>query len=162
MLTPPPSYPKNGSFYHVHIKSKLLKIYTFCFNIPQDPSRVLCGRDARLLLRKCDLNTANDGASAKASPFHALTVLGKNDCPYWLVVWPICLNFMLCLLLEPLYASTRTPSKGTCAKPLIIVSQYSTGPQHNMGCKYKFDIDRITAYLRNQYTLQIVIKPYSN
>ena len=55
---------------------------------------------------KFDLNTANDGASAKASPFHALIVLGKNDCPYWLVVWPICLNFMLCFLLVPLYAST--------------------------------------------------------
>ena len=31
-------------------------------------------------------NTANDGASAKASPFHALIVLGKNDCPYWLII----------------------------------------------------------------------------
>ena len=47
------------------------------------------------MLRKFDLNTDNDGASAKASPFHALIVLGKNDCPYWLVVWPICLNFMV-------------------------------------------------------------------
>ena len=75
----------------------------------------------------------------KASPFHALIVL-KNDCPYWIVVWIICLNFMLCFLLVPLYASTRTHSKGTCAKPLIIVSQYSTGPQHNMGCKYMFDV----------------------
>ena len=36
-----------------------------------------------------------------------------------LVVWPIYLNFMLCFLLIPLYASTRTHSKGTCAKPLI-------------------------------------------
>ena len=26
---------------------------------------------------------------------------------------------MLCFLLVPFYASTRTPSKGTCAKPLI-------------------------------------------
>ena len=74
-----------------------------------------------LILNKFDLNTANDGASAKASPFHALIVLGKNDCPYWLVVWPICLNVMLCFLLAPLYASTRTTSKGTCAKPLIIL-----------------------------------------
>ena len=41
---------------------------------------------------KFNLNTANDEASAKASPFHALIVLGKNDCPYWLVVWPICLK----------------------------------------------------------------------
>ena len=45
---------------------------------------------------------------------YALIVLGINDCPYWLVVWPICLNFILCFLLVPLYASTRTPSKGTC------------------------------------------------
>ena len=57
---------------------------------------------------------------AKASPFHALIVLGKNDCLYWLVVWSICINFMLCFLLVPLYASTRTPSKGTitiCINP---------------------------------------------
>ena len=47
---------------------------------------------------------------------------------------------MLCFLLVPLYASTRTSSKGTCAKPLIIVSQYSTGPQHNMGCKYMLHV----------------------
>ena len=47
---------------------------------------------------------------------------------------------MLCFLLVPLYASTRTPSKGTCAKPLIIVSQYSTGPKHNIGCKYMLDV----------------------
>ena len=32
------------------------------------------------MLRKFDLNTANDGDSAKASPFHALIVLGKNYC----------------------------------------------------------------------------------
>ena len=47
---------------------------------------------------------------------------------------------MLCFLLVPLYAWTRTPSKGTCAKPLIIVSQYSTGPQHTNGCKYMLDV----------------------
>ena len=38
----------------------------------------------------------------------------ENDCPYWLVVWPICLNFILCFLLLPIYTSIRTPSKGTC------------------------------------------------
>ena len=30
------------------------------------------------MLRKCDLNSANDGASAKASPFHALIVFKKR------------------------------------------------------------------------------------
>ena len=30
---PPPSYPKNGSFYRVHIRSKLLKIYTACVRL---------------------------------------------------------------------------------------------------------------------------------
>ena len=35
---------------------------------------------------KFDLNTANDGATAKASPFHALIVLGKNNCPYILAI----------------------------------------------------------------------------
>ena len=33
------------------------------------------------------LNTANDGASGKASPFHALIVLGGNDGPYWRLDW---------------------------------------------------------------------------
>ena len=49
----------------------------------------------------------------------------------------ILITTNLCI---PLYASTRTPSKGTCAKPLIIGSQYSTGPQHNMECKYMLDV----------------------
>ena len=33
MLTHPPSYPKNESFYHEHIKSKLLKIYKACVRL---------------------------------------------------------------------------------------------------------------------------------
>ena len=114
-----------------------------------------------LIVKKCDLNTANDGALAKPSPFHALIVLEKNDCLYWLVVWTICLNFMLSFLLVPLYASTRTPLKGTCAKPLIILSQYSTGPQHNMGCKYKFECDLFVSFYWYIYTLgcrQLVVE----
>ena len=71
--------------------------------------------------KEFDLNTANDGTSAKTSPFHALIGLKKNDCPYWLVVSQFCLNFILCFLQVLLYASIRTPSKGTCAKPLIIL-----------------------------------------
>ena len=47
-----------------------------------------------------------------------------KKCPYWLVVWPICRNFMLCFLLVP----------------LLIASQYSTGPHHNMRCKYMLDV----------------------
>ena len=54
------------------------KYFPFCFDIPQDFSRVLCGRDTCTLYRKVDLNTVNDRASAKASPFHALIVLGKT------------------------------------------------------------------------------------
>ena len=34
----------------------------------------------------------------------------KNNCPYMLFVWLICLNLILCFLLLPLYASTRTLS----------------------------------------------------
>ena len=45
-----------------------------CFYIPQDPSRVLCGRDAPYLLRKFDLNSANDGASALKRYFPASLV----------------------------------------------------------------------------------------
>ena len=36
------------------------------------------GMHAKFKLNKFDQNTANDGASAKASPFHALIVLGKK------------------------------------------------------------------------------------
>ena len=42
------------------------------FQYSADPS--IMRKDARQLLRKCDLNTAIDGASAKASLFHALIV----------------------------------------------------------------------------------------
>ena len=35
-----------------------------------------------LIVKKLNQNTANDGASAKASQFHALIVFEKNDCPY--------------------------------------------------------------------------------
>ena len=52
----------------------------FCFNIMQDHSRILCGRDACSFKRKFDPNTA------KLSPFPALIVVGKNYCPYCLVV----------------------------------------------------------------------------
>ena len=70
-----------------------------------------------ILIKKLIQKAANDGASAKASPFHAQIVLGENDCPYWLVVGPISLNFILCFLLVLLYASIRTLSNGTYAKP---------------------------------------------
>ena len=43
---------------------------------------------------------------------------------------------------------------GTCAKPLIIVSQYSTGPQHNMGCKYKFECALFVSFYWYIYTLR--------
>ena len=43
---------------------------------------ILCGRYERQFLIKFNINTANDGASAKASPFHELIVVGKNDCPF--------------------------------------------------------------------------------
>ena len=46
--------------------------------------------------------SVNGFQHTKASPFHALIDLGENDCPYWLVVWPICQNFMLCFLLVPI------------------------------------------------------------
>ena len=49
-------------------------------------SRVLCGRDIRKFVSKFDINTANDGALAKLNLFHAIIVIGENDCPYWLVV----------------------------------------------------------------------------
>ena len=36
-------------------------------------------RKGCMLIEKIDLNTGNDGASAKASPLHALIVLGKKQ-----------------------------------------------------------------------------------
>ena len=58
----------------------------FCFYIPQDPSRVFAEGMHANFLELFYLNTVNDGATAKASTFHALIVLWKNNCPYWLVV----------------------------------------------------------------------------
>ena len=57
-------------------------------------------------------------ASAKQlSPFHALIVLGKNDCPY-------CLKFIWYFFQAPLYTLISTHSKVMCAKPLIILSPF--------------------------------------
>ena len=53
------------------------------------------------------------------------------------------------------------PSNGTCAKPVIIVSQYSTGPQHNIGCKYKSECDLFVSFYWYIYTLgcrQLVVE----
>ena len=77
-------------------------MYGCCFYNPQDPYRVLCGRDAPKFKRKFDLNTANDGASAKPSPFHALIVFEENYCLYGLVV---CMTNRLNFI----YASIRSP-----------------------------------------------------
>ena len=78
-----------------------------------------------LIVRKCDLNTANVGASAKASPFHALIVLGKKRRS---ILASCMANLSKFHVVFSSSTSTRTPSKGNCAKPLIIVSQYSTDP----------------------------------
>ena len=56
-----------------------------------------------------DLNTAYDGASAKVSPFHALIVLGENDCPYWHSCMTNLSKFHIVFSIVPLYASTRMP-----------------------------------------------------
>ena len=136
-------------------------MYRFCFNIPQDPSRVLCGRDARYLLRKCDLNTANDGASAKTRQFYVLIILEKKRLSKLASGMANLSKFHVVFLLVFLYVLTRTSSKSTCAKPLIIVSQYSTGPQHNMGCKYKFECDLFVSFYWYIYTLgcrQLVVE----
>ena len=84
----------------------------------------------------------DDGASAKASPFHALIVFFKRlsilaSCMANLSKFHVVFSSSTLIRLNKL---TWTPSKGTCAKPLIIVSQYSTGPQHNMRCKYMLDV----------------------
>ena len=62
----------------IMIYSMLKELALILIQYYAGPSRVLCGRDALELLRKVDLNTSNDGASAKASPFHALIVLEKK------------------------------------------------------------------------------------
>ena len=64
---------------------------------------------------------------------------------------------MLCFHLVPLYASTRTPSKGTCAKPLIIASQYSTGPHHNMRCKYMLYVLGWTPLSQRRQEAQLIL-----
>ena len=52
--------------------------------------------------------------------------------------------------------------EGHLCQPLIIVSQYSTGPQHNMGCKYnKFASDLFVSFYWYIYTLgcrQLVVE----
>ena len=81
--------------------------YFFLFIIPQNHSeyysdsifcRALlgyCAKGCTLILRKFDLNPANDGASAKASPFHVLIVLGKKRLSIQASCMAICLNYIL-------------------------------------------------------------------
>ena len=45
----------------------------------------------------------------------------KNNCPYWLVVWAISLNFLLCFLLVPL---SYTPQQG-CIRRAIVPNLYN-------------------------------------
>ena len=45
----------------------------FCLNIPQGIMRKVC----TLILKNNDINTVNHGTSAKASPFHALSILAS-------------------------------------------------------------------------------------
>ena len=48
----------------------LLVLSCFSFNFTQDPSKVLCGRDARYFFKiKFDLNTGNSGALSESKPF---------------------------------------------------------------------------------------------
>ena len=83
--------------------------------------------------RKFDLNRANDGASANASPSHALIVFFK------LSILASCMAnlsiFHVVFSSNTLIRLNKDAFEGHLCKPLIIVSQYSTGPQHNMGCK---------------------------
>ena len=78
---------------------------------------------------------------SETKPVPCTNSFRKNDCPYWLVVWPICLYFMLCFLLVLLYCYSS------------IVSHYSTGPQHNMGCKYRFEYDLFVSFYWYIYSL---------
>ena len=50
----------------------------------------------------------------KASPFHALIVFGKKYCPYWLVVWPICLYFTVNNFVKQNKSSLLSPLRKRC------------------------------------------------
>ena len=82
------------------------------------------------MLRKCDLNTANDGALANASPFHALIVFFK------LSILGSCMANLSKLHVVFSFSNLIRLNKEKNWR--IIVSQYSTGPQHNMG--YMLDV----------------------
>ena len=65
-------------------QNQMLKPCKACYLLTFDSilCRTLLGYYAEGMHAIFYLNTANEGASAKASPFHALIVLEKNDCPY--------------------------------------------------------------------------------
>ena len=52
-------------------------IYILCFCIQQDPSMVLCGRDAHQFKGNFDLITAS-----KSKPVPYTNVFSENNCPY--------------------------------------------------------------------------------
>ena len=87
-------------------------------NNSETSSDVLRGSDACEFNSSLDLNSANGGASGKISPIHALMSFGEKT--YWLVVCPICLDFLLCFPLVSKYAFIKTAAKGTFVNPLLI------------------------------------------
>ena len=77
------------------------------------------------MLRKFDLNTANDGASAKASPFHALIVMSNCFRKKRLSILASCManlsKFHVVFSSSTLIRLNKDAFEGTCAKPLIIL-----------------------------------------
>ena len=57
----------------------------------------------------------------------------KNDCPYWLVVWPICLNFIEKQLLTIWH---KCPSKASLLRCMRVLEENTT-----------WNVDRLHSYV---------------
>ena len=57
-------------------------------------------KGCRLILKKIWPKYSQWRSFSKSNPVPCTNSFRGNDCAYWLVVWPICLNFILCFLLE--------------------------------------------------------------
>ena len=75
-----------------------------------------------LIVKKIRPKPDNDGASAKASPFHALMVLEENDCPYVLASCMINLSeFHIVFSSSAFIRLNKDAFEWHYAKPLIIL-----------------------------------------
>ena len=94
----------------------------------------------------------------KASPFHALIVLGKKRLSILASCMANLSKFHVVFSFSTLIRLNKDAFEGhLCQTVNNIVSQYSTGPQHNMGCKYMLDVLGWTPLSQRRQEVRLIL-----